>query len=69
MDFDDLVPVFGYSVVTDSMSMFGLSAVSSSWVIIFDCIRFNKLEAVLGYLTKTGFISLLFDVSPICYLF
>ena len=51
------------------MSMFGLSAVSSSWVIIFDCIRFNKLEAVLGYLTKAGFIWLLFDVSPICYFF
>ena len=48
MDFDNLVTVFGCSMVTDSMSkMFGFSTFSSSLVIIFDCsIDFNKLEAV-----------------------
>ena len=41
--------------------MFDFSTVSSSWVIIFDCvIGFNKLEKVLRWLTVTDLISPLF---------
>ena len=40
------------------LNMFGFSTVSISWVIIFNySISFNKLEAVLGCLTATYFIS------------
>ena len=48
--------VFVRSIVTDSMSkMFGFPMVSSSWVIIFDCvIGYNKLEAVLGCLYNSN---------------
>ena len=40
------------------LNMFGFSAVSISWVIIFNySISVNKLEAVLGCLTATYFTS------------
>ena len=63
MGFDDFVAVFICSVKPGSMSkMFGFSPVFICWVIILDCSAgFNKLEALLGCLTATEFMSLLFD--------
>ena len=74
MGFDNLVKVFGCSVVSDSISkMFVFSTVPSSWAIIFDSvIGFNKSEAVLGCLTVTDFISSLLrlcTVSMFCQFF
>ena len=49
MGFDNLIIVFGCSIVTDSLSkMFGFSTVSSFWASIFDCvIEFHKWKADL----------------------
>ena len=64
MGFDNLVAVFWCSIVTYYMSKrSGFSMASTSWVIVFGCsIGFNKLEAVLGFLTATNFMSSLFGV-------
>ena len=69
MDFDNLVAVFGYSIVTGSMSkMFDFSMLLSSRVIIFDCSTdFNKSEEFLGYLT--GRCCLMFcEIVYFCFL-
>ena len=57
MGFKKLVTVFRCSMLTDSMSkIFAFSAISSSWVFIFDCFLVsNELEAVLGCLTVADF--------------
>ena len=74
MSSDNLVTVLGYSIVTDLMSkMFAFSRISSSWVIIFDCvIGFYCLEAVLGCLTVTDLMLLLlgfFTVFDVLWIF
>ena len=65
MGFDNLVTVFGCSIVTNVKNS-GFSTVSSSLVIIFGCvINFIKLQSVLRCLTVTDFMLTLFELFTV----
>ena len=65
MGFDNLVTVFGCSIVTNVKNS-GFSTVSSSLVIIFGrVINFIKLQSVLQCLTVTNFMLTLFELFTV----
>ena len=57
---------FGCSIVTDfKLTMFGFSAVSDCWVIVFVCfIGFENLVAVFGFIVG-GLKSKILDFSTV----